>query len=331
MFAAITPALIFGAAAERLRLIPCIVFIFLWTTLSYDFIAYWTWAPNGWLNVRGNLDFAGGTPVHISSGFAALAYSIVLGRRKGLGTEEFKPHSLNSVVLGTALLWFGWFGFNGGSAFKGNARAGMACIVTNIAASVGGLVWMTLDFRHQRKFSAFGFCNGVVAGLVCITPASGFVSPWASVIFGAFAGVICHFAIYIKNFAKFDDALDVFAIHGIGGITGCVLTGIFAQKWIAALDGTIIQGGWVDGHFVQIGWQIAGAVSGAAWSFTISLILLVVLNFIPGLRLRLDEDMEEMGVDMSQIGELAHHHVNEKSFLPPSINEPETVLDDGKV
>ncbi|KAJ1677301.1 hypothetical protein EV182_006454, partial [Spiromyces aspiralis] len=212
MFAGITPGLAVGAAAERLRLMPSILYFFFWSTLVYCPIAYWTWAPNGWLYKLGSLDFAGGTPVHICSGFAALAYSLVLGKRHGYGEEQFAPHNFLNILLGAALLWFGWFGFNAGSAVAANGRAGSAAIVTHLAAAVAGITWALVSYwRYDRKLSSFHFCSGVVSGLVAITPAAGFVSPWAAIVFGVVSGVVCHFAVDLKEKLHFDDALDVFA------------------------------------------------------------------------------------------------------------------------
>ncbi|RHZ63721.1 hypothetical protein Glove_328g15 [Diversispora epigaea] len=311
MFAAITPALAIGAAAERGRILPAIVFIFIWTTIVYDPIACWAWNVNGWSSKLGGLDFAGGTPVHISSGAAALAYCIVLGKRHGHGTDEFKPHNVANTVLGTALLWFGWFGFNGGSATAANARAGMACVVTNLAASVGGLTWVLLDFRLERKLSTLGFCSGAVAGLVAITPGSGYVGTPAAVAIGFCGAVCCNFAVKLKHIFDFDDAVDVFAVHGVGGVIGNILTGIFAQKSIIGLDGTTgIEGGWLEGHWIQIGYQIADSVAGLGYSFFVTLFILLIMDKIPGLSLRADLESEAKGLDETELGELAYYHID---------------------
>ncbi|KAG9302072.1 hypothetical protein G9A89_021116 [Geosiphon pyriformis] len=310
MFAGITPALAIGSAAERGRLVPALVFIFIWSTLVYDPIAHWTWSVNGWSFQLGGLDFAGGTPVHIASGAAALAYCLVVGKRDGHGVEDFKPHNIANVVLGTALLWFGWFGFNGGSALAANTRAAMACLVTNLAAAVGGLTWMLLDFRLERKLSAMGFCTGAVAGLVTITPGSGYVGPEASVLFGVVGAIACNFAAKLKSWLSFDDALDVFAVHGIGGIVGNLLTGIFAEKAIANLDGTDIPGGWLDHHWIQICYQLADSVAGASYSFFVTLIILTVMNKFPYMSLRSDPEAEAKGLDEAELGELAYYHVD---------------------
>ncbi|KAI9227340.1 MAG: ammonium transporter AmtB-like domain-containing protein [Piptocephalis tieghemiana] len=306
MFAAITGALAFGAAAERARLLPCLVFLFIWITMVYNPVAYWTWGPQGWLKTLGSLDFAGGTPVHICSGMAALAYALVVGRRKGYGAEDFKPHNCSHIMLGTALLWFGWFGFNAGSTFAANARSGMTALVTHLAAGTSGLTWCLLAYRHQRKLSSFHFCSGVVSGLVAITPGAGFVAPWAAFVIGLLAGTVCHFAAELKHRLKYDDALDVFAVHGVGGFLGNLLTGIFAQASMAALDGTSIPGGWVSGNWIQLPIQLAASVSGGVWSFVLTIIILYIMNYIPSMRLRADEVDEIMGMDGSQMGEYGY-------------------------
>lgn len=207
------------------------VFVFVWSTIVYDPIAYWTWNPNGWSFKLGGLDFAGGTPVHISSGAAALAYSLMLGKRVGYESNAgmpFRPHNVTHVVLGTVMLYVGWFGFNGGSALAANLRAVMALLVTNISAAVGGLTWCFLDYRLEKKWSTIGFCSGVIAGLVAITPAAGYVPAWSAVIFGVVGGAACNFATKLKFLLGIDEALDIFAEHCIGGIVGNLLTGIFA-------------------------------------------------------------------------------------------------------
>jgi len=290
-----------------------IAFVFIWSTIVYDPIACWTWNSNGWSFVLGGLDFAGGTPVHISSGTAALAISIYLGKRRGYGTERlaYKPHNTSYVVLGTVLLWFGWFGFNGGSALAANLRAAQACIVTNLAASVGGLTWMFWDYRLERKWSAVGFCSGAIAGLVAITPASGFVGSPAAVLFGVMAGTICNFATQLKFLLKYDDCLDIFASHAIGGIVGNVLTGLFAQASVAGFDGiTVIDGGWLDHHYIQLGYQIADSMAGLSYSFVVTTIILWVMHYIPGLRIRLNDDEAEIiGMDDAEMGEFAYDYV----------------------
>ncbi|KAI1273881.1 ammonium transporter [Xylaria sp. FL0933] len=313
MFAAITPALAIGAAVDRARILPCIVFIFVWSTIVYDPIAFWTWNSNGWSYKLGGLDFAGGTPVHISSGAAALAFSIMLGKRTGYAKSAglpYRPHNVTHIVLGTVFLWVGWFGFNGGSALAANLRAVMACIVTHLAASVGGITWVLLDYRLEKKWSVVGFCSGAISGLVAITPASGFVTPWAAVIFGVVGGIGCNIATKLKFLMGADDALDIFAVHAIGGIIGNLLTGLFAADYIAILDGsTKIPGGWINHNYIQLGYQIADSVAGFSYSFVLTCVILFLMNLIPGLSLRVKPEEEDIGIDDIQLGEFAYDYV----------------------
>lgn len=204
--------------------------MFIWSTVIYDAIACWTWNPAGWLYRLGGLDFAGGTPVHIASGCAAFAYSLALGHRKGHGTNElnYRPHNVTHIVIGTVFLWVGWFGFNAGSALAASLRAVMAAVVTNLAACVGGITWCLMDYRLEGKWSTVGFCSGVVVGLVAITPASGYVPAWAAVVFGVVAGIGCNYATKFKYLVRVDDALDIFAVHAVGGFIGNTLTAFFA-------------------------------------------------------------------------------------------------------
>jgi Amt family ammonium transporter len=231
MFAAITPALAVGAATDRGRLLPACVFIFVWSTLIYDPIAFWAWNPKGWLAKLGYLDFAGGTPVHMASGAAALAYSVMLGKRHGYNKVHglpYRPHNVTHVILGTVFLWVGWFGFNGGSALSASMRAIMACVVTHTAASVAAMTWCFMDMRLDGKMSAVGFCSGAVVGLVAITPGSGFVPVWASIIFGVVVGVVSNLATKLKYYMSIDDSIDIFASHCVAGFVGNILTAFFA-------------------------------------------------------------------------------------------------------
>ncbi|KAJ3102481.1 hypothetical protein HDU96_009614 [Phlyctochytrium bullatum] len=334
-FATITAALIFGSVAERIRLRSAVIFTFFWTTFVYDFAAYWTWGWRGWIKNmacvsdassllitdsfgtilsgpcgNGGLDFAGGGPVHIASGFAGLAFSLVLGQRRRVGNEEFKPHNLVNVFLGTALLWFGWYGFNGGSANAGTARAAMAALVTQLATVCGAISWPTLDWFVSGKFSGLGFCSGAVAALVAITPCSGYVAPWAAVVVGTIAGVVCNLGCRIKGYLGYDDSLDVFGIHGVGGFIGNLLCGIFAQKSIASLDNSVILGGWIDGNYKQLGYQLAGSAAIAAYSFVLTYVFLTLLNAIPGLSLRMDPAEEVLGSDLAEMGEVAYELIS---------------------
>ncbi|CAG8798419.1 18185_t:CDS:2 [Gigaspora margarita] len=328
MFAAITPALAIGSAAERGRIAPASIFIFVWSTIVYDVVACWTWNIDGWAAKLGTLDFAGGTPVHISSGTAALAYCIIVGKRHGHGTDEFKPHNIANVVLGAALLWFGWFGFNGGSELAANTRAATACVVTNLAAAVGGLVWTLMDFRLEKKISALGFCSGVVAGLVAITPASGYVEAYSGAIFGIAAGVICNLAVKLKHIFDFDDALDVFAVHAVGGLVGNILTGIFASRKVFALDSLDHPGGWIDGNWIQMGYQLANSGAAIAYTFVMTYIILFVMDKIPGLSLRVDLDSETKGLDESELGELAYYHVDRLVAVNTRTGETKTIKEE---
>ncbi|KAE8394248.1 ammonium transporter AmtB-like domain-containing protein [Aspergillus alliaceus] len=325
MFACITVALAVGAVAERGRMLPCMVFSFVWTTIIYDPIACWTWNSSGWVANLGGLDYAGGTPVHIASGCTALAYSLMLGKRRGHGTHElnYRPHNVTHVVIGTVFLWVGWFGFNAGSALSANLRAVMAAVVTNIAAAVGGVTWCILDYRLERKWSTVGFCSGVIAGLVAITPASGFVTPWASFIFGVVGAIACNYATKLKYVVRVDDALDIFAVHGIGGLVGNLLTGLFAANYIAHLDGsTNIDGGWINHNYIQLAYQLADSVSGMAYSFFGSCIILFIINLIPGLSLRATEEDEIMGIDDAEIGEFAYDYVEiTRDVISPANSE----------
>ncbi|KAK3941510.1 ammonium transporter [Diplogelasinospora grovesii] len=313
MFSAITVALATGAVAERGRMLPCVVFMFVWATVIYDPIACWTWNPNGWSNKMGGLDFAGGTPVHISSGAAALAYSMMLGKRRGHGTHElnYRPHNVTHIVIGTIFLWVGWFGFNAGSALSANMRAVMAAVVTNLAACVGGITWCVLDYRLERKWSTVGFCSGVVAGLVSITPGSGFVPPWAAVIYGVLGAAFANYATKLKFLLRIDDALDIFAVHGMGGLVGNILTAFFAADYVAHLDNVsvIIPGGWINRHWMQLPIQLADSVAGGCYSFVGTSVILFIMNLIPGLHLRASEEAEILGIDDAEIGEFAYDYV----------------------
>ncbi|KFA51316.1 hypothetical protein S40293_04374 [Stachybotrys chartarum IBT 40293] len=314
MFAGITPVLAIGAIVDRGRIVPALVFTFIWTTIVYDPIAYWTWNGNGWLFTLGSLDFAGGGPVHIASGTCALAYSLMLGKRTGYASNRglpYRPHNVTNVVLGTVFLWVGWFGFNGGSALGMNIRAILACYNTNLAAAVAGLVWVLLDLRLDRKWSTIGFCSGAISGLVAITPAAGFVAPWGALVIGVVGGAACNLATKLKFLIGVDDALDIFAVHGVGGIVGNILTGLFATSWVWDLDGLgpYPPLGWVDRNYVQLGYQLAGTCAAFAWSFVLTCLILFLLNLVPGLSLRASAEMEEIGMDDYQLGEFAYDYV----------------------
>jgi len=299
-----------AGVAERGRLGPAMVFCFIWATLVYDPIACWTWAPNGWGFKLGSLDFAGGGPVHMTSGTAALAYSIFVGKRRGYGTDKlaYKPHSVSHVVLGTTMLWFGWFGFNGGSALSATYRATQAFIVTNMAASVGGLTWCIMDYRIEKKWSAVGLCSGILAGLVGITPASGYVGTPAAVAIGIITAIVCNFATKVKFLLRVDDAIDGFALHGIGGFCGSLLTGIFADGRVIGFDGTVLNGGWINRHWVQFGYQLATSCAILSYTFVMTSLILVIMDRIPGFSLRVTAEGEILGVDEDQQGEWGYDY-----------------------
>ncbi|KAH7882339.1 ammonium transporter AmtB-like domain-containing protein [Phlebopus sp. FC_14] len=306
MFATFTPMIATGALAERGRLGPTIVFVFIWSTLVYDPIVRWTWNPNGWAYVFGNLDFAGGTPVHITAGSAALAISFYIGRRRGYGTMRlaYRPHNVTYIVLGTVFIWFGSFGINGGSALSANLRAAEACVVTYIAASVGGLTWLLVDWRLEHKWSVVGLCSGVLCGLVAISPASGFVSPSISIIFGFVGSFVCNYATMLKFLIGCDDTLDIFATHAVAAFAGNMLTALFAQSSIASTDGTTsIAGGWLDHNYRQLGIQLAVSVAAFVYCYVITTLILWVMHFIPVLRLRCSEEAELLGIDDAEMGE----------------------------
>lgn len=323
MFASVTAILMVGAGCERARLGPMMVFLFIWLTVVYCPIAYWTWGGNGWLFNLGALDFAGGGPVHENSGFAALAYSLILGKRhdpvaKGK-VPKYKPHSVTSIVFGTIFLWFGWFGFNGGSTGNATIRSWYACVNTNLAAACGGLTWMFVDyFRTGGKWSTVGLCMGAIAGLVGITPAAGFVPVYTAIVFGVVPAIACNFAVDLKNILGIDDGMDVFALHGVGGFIGSALTGLFAADYVAKTDGaTEIAGGWMNHHYKQLGYQLAGSCSVGLWSFVVTAIILFAMDKVPFLRLRLHEDEELMGVDLAEIGEYAYYDEEDATGLGP--------------
>ncbi|KAJ1896627.1 hypothetical protein LPJ81_004702 [Coemansia sp. IMI 209127] len=315
MFAALTPGLAIGGAAERIRVFPTIIYVFIWSTLVYDPIAYWVWAPNGWLAKLGVLDFAGGCAVETASGFAALAFYFVLGKRKGFGEEKWQPHNYLNIILGCSLLYFGWFGFNAGAASLTSGRAGIAFLTTSLAGAIAGLTWVALAFRIEHKYSSFHYCSGAVAGMVCVTPAASYVSVWAAVPMGMISGVCCYYAIEANLRLGIDDCIDVFAVHGIGGILGVFLTGVFANKSVIGLDGTQSDGGLINGNGRQLYIQLAALAVSAAWSFTISFIILKIMNYFPLLRLRVDPEAEDHGLDFTELGEAGYSFMHDVANL----------------
>jgi len=300
-FAAITPALIIGAFAERIRFKPLMVFIVLWTTFIYAPIAHWNWAVGGILRDLGVIDFAGGLVVHTASGVSAVAAALVLGRRTGVdANHEVRPNNVPFVILGAAILWFGWFGFNAGSALAANTLAVNALVVTNLAAAAAAVSWMFTDWIRKGKPSAIGLSIGAVAGLVAITPASGYVGPMPSIIIGLVAGVLCNYVGSLRARTRLDDSLDVFACHGAGGMWGTIATGLFAS--------TLINPGGPNGFFfgnpAQLGIQVLAVVIVAAFSFAGSYVLLRLINVV--MPLRVSPQDEDAGLDLSQMGEEAY-------------------------
>ncbi len=300
MFAVITPALITGACAERMKFSAFLVFVLLWATFIYDPMAHWVWAVGGWLRNLGALDFAGGTVVHISSGFAGLACALALGARHGHGTELMPPHNLPLTIMGASLLWFGWFGFNAGSAVSSGAVATSAFVVTNTATAAAALGWMVSEWIHRGAPTALGAASGAVAGLVAITPGSGFVGPLSSIAIGIGAGVLCYMAVVLKNRFGYDDALDAFGIHGVGGSWGAIATGLFASKAInpAGADGLFF------GNPSQLAIQCAAVLVSWVFAFVGTYVLLKGIDAVMGLRVTKEEEVT--GLDLTQHKEAAY-------------------------
>jgi ammonium transporter, Amt family len=298
-FAIITPALICGAFADRMKFSALLWFIGLWAVLVYAPIAHWVWGPGGFLNDAGILDFAGGTVVHINSGVAGLMAALVLGKRRGYRSEPMAPHNLVLSVTGASLLWVGWFGFNAGSAVAANGNAGMAMAVTQIATATAALTWMFVEWAIKGKPSVLGIISGAIAGLVAITPASGFVDPKGSLIIGIAAGVLCYWgATGLKNALGYDDSLDAFGVHGVGGVTGAILTGVLA---VSAVGGEG-HSGLIDGNAHQVVIQLYGIACTVVYDAIVSLILLKLIDLVIGLRV--DADTEREGLDLAIHGEV---------------------------
>src|SRR5689334_1354351 len=300
MFAIITPALITGAFAERKKFSAFLLFTLLWATFVYDPLAHWVWGDGGWLKTKGALDFAGCTVVHISSGVSALVCAIVLGKRRGYGHQPMQPHNLPMTVMGAGLLWFGWFGFNAGSALEANGLAASAFLATNTAAAAAALGWMFTEWTMRGKPTVLGAASGAVAGLVAITPASGYVGPLSSIVIGGVAGALCYTACHMKSKFGYDDSLDVVGVHGVGGSWGAVATGLFASK--------AINDGGADGLFFgnpgQLWTQIVAVAATMILAVVMTWIVLKIVDAVVGLRL--SEEDEVAGLDLSQHSETAY-------------------------
>ncbi|MBA4349287.1 MAG: ammonia channel protein [Thermodesulfovibrio sp.] len=297
MFAVITPALITGAFAERMKFSAFLIFTLVWSTVVYDPIAHWIWGNGGWLRNIGVLDFAGGLVVHLSSGISALAAAIIIGKRKGYLQEAIYPHNLPMTVLGAGLLWFGWFGFNAGSALSSGALSAMAFVVTHTSAVAATVAWVVIEWIHRGKPTMLGAATGSIAGLATITPASGFVGPMPAVVIGLVAGGICYLALNMKTRFGYDDSLDAFGVHGVGGAVGILCTGLFAQKLInpSGADGLFF------GSYKLLIAQIIAIGIISVYSFVVTAIILKVLDMSVGLRV--DEESEVSGLDITQHGE----------------------------
>jgi Amt family ammonium transporter len=300
MFAIITPALITGAFAERKKFSAFLLFTVLWATFVYDPLAHWVWGDGGWLKKLGALDFAGGTVVHISSGMSALVCAIVLGKRKGFGHQPMQPHNLPMTVMGAALLWFGWFGFNAGSALEANALAASAFLATNTGAAAAALGWMFTEWMTRGKPTVLGAASGAVAGLVAITPASGYVGPVSSIVIGAVAGALCYSACNLKSKLGYDDSLDVVGVHGVGGTWGAIATGLFASKAVNEAGGD----GLFFGNPGQLWTQILAVLATYVLAIVATWIILMVVDAMVGLRV--SEEDEVAGLDLSQHSETAY-------------------------
>jgi ammonium transporter, Amt family len=300
MFAIITPALITGAFAERKRFKAFVIFAVTWSTLVYAPIAHWVWSPDGWLFDLGVLDFAGGTVVHLASGVAALIAALFIGRRSGLIAPATEPHDVPMTVLGAGLLWFGWFGFNAGSALGANGLAATAFVTTNTAAAMAAITWVTISWLHRGTPSVLGAAIGAVAGLVAITPAAGYVTPAAAILIGLGVGVVCYGAALLRLRARVDDALDVFSVHGVGGAFGALATGVFATVAVnaAGVDGLIA------GNPSQLVIQVIGVAAVGAYSAVATAVILFVINLV--VPIRVAGPAEEAGLDLAQHGEIAY-------------------------
>ena len=306
MFAIITPALISGAFAERLKFSTYIVFAVLWATLVYDPVCHWVWHPDGWLLKRGALDFAGGTVVHMTAGFSALVFAVVIGKRK----RPSPPHNLTMTLTGAGLLWFGWFGFNAGSALASGSLAVLALVNTHIAAAVGACAWALVEYLKQGKATALGVASGLVAGLVGITPAAGFISPMSAAVLGALAGVVCFGGVMLKSKLGYDDALDAFGVHGVVGLLGALLTGVLASAgWNTAVTKM--------GSELVLEQAIGAGVT-AVYSVAVTFVILKVLDATMGLRV--DEDVEREGLDINLHGEQGYILAGEGGMI--STDEP---------
>jgi Amt family ammonium transporter len=300
MFAVITPALIAGAFAERMKFSAYAAFVLLWSTLVYDPVAHWVWAEKGWLAQMGALDFAGGTVVHLAAGVSALVAAIVLGKRTGYPHERHQPHNLTMTLTGAGILWFGWFGFNAGSALGANGLAALALVDTHVAAGAGACAWLAVEWWQRGKPTALGVASGLVAGLVGITPAAGYVAPWAAAVIGALAGFVCYIAVVSKERLGYDDSLDAFGVHGVGGALGAVLTGVFASKALNEAG----NNGLIHGNGKQVTTQLIGVLAVGVYAAVVTFVILKVVDKTLGLRVAVPDERE--GLDSTEHGETGY-------------------------
>jgi ammonium transporter, Amt family len=301
MFAAITPALVSGAFAERISFKAYLLFTVIWSTFVYDPIAHWLWAPGGWLGAMGALDFAGGIVVHVTSGLSALVFAIVLGKRLGYPREKIVPHNLTMTMLGAGLLWFGWFGFNGGSALAADGIAVLALVNSQIAAAAGAMTWMAIDLKRWKRGSGLGFASGFVAALATVTPTAGYIAPMSAIVVGVAAGLLCYTGVLLKERFGYDDSLDAFGVHGVGGIAGSLMLGLFAQKlWNpAGADGLLAAR---NGHFLSV--QLFAVGVAVVYTVVVTWGLLKLLDATVGLRVK--PDVEREGLDVNLHGEAGY-------------------------
>jgi Amt family ammonium transporter len=300
MFAIITPALIAGAFAERMKFSAYVIFVLLWTTLVYDPVAHWVWAEDGWIAKLGALDFAGGTVVHATAGTAALVCALVIGKRLKYPQERPLPHSLTMTLTGGGLLWFGWLGFNGGSALSCGELAALALVNTHLGAAGGALAWLFVEWKHRQKPTALGVVSGLVAGLVGITPAAGYVAPWAALVIGVVVGLACYGAVLAKYKYGYDDSLDAFGVHGVGGLAGALLTGVFARE--ASYGGAVTgANGLLYGNAKLLGIQALACAASVVYSVAVTFVILKVIDKLVGLRVTASDERE--GLDTTQHGE----------------------------
>jgi Amt family ammonium transporter len=321
MFAVITPALISGAFAERMKFSAYIAFTLLWSTFVYDPVAHWVWAEGGWLLKMGALDFAGGTVVHLTAGISALVCAVVIGKRYKYPKQKPLPHNLTMTILGAGLLWFGWFGFNAGSALASGQLSSLAFMATHLGAAGGALGWLAIEWMHRKKPTALGVASGLVAGLVAITPAAGFVAPWASIVIGLAAGFACYGGVLLKEKLGYDDSLDAFGVHGVGGLVGALLTGVFASKLLndAGADGALY------GNTKQVGIQALACGVSAAYAAVLTFGILKLVDVTIGLRV--SENDEREGLDATLHGEEGYAGTATGSHDPDADISPERALE----